>query len=385
MRRFLQIFLICCMPAGAIYAQGSLFQIKGTISNMPYAEKVSISYLAADGTRLKDTAMITEGRYSFTGALYEPQDVVLRALFFKEKRSFQNRGLGGKKNRDEIHLYLSPTTIKLNSADSLSGVSIEGATWQKDFVYLKGFMDERTIKISKLNKIMMDLQSKNDTAAMEKLKVDANSELPSLMKDVYLKYAQTHSNSPLSIYALMLCKNLSALVDMHAVQKAFNALDTDIKALPSAKAIGSDIDLAMKVDYGSSAPDFSLDDVSGKKISLSSFKGKYVFVDFWASWCHPCRDETPYIKKAYDKYKAMGFEIFSITSPKEKGFAEWTGAIKQDGMNWTNVWDKKGDVSEKYRITGLPTNFLIDKGGKIIAKDLRGPELENKLKEIFGK
>jgi thiol-disulfide isomerase/thioredoxin len=383
MKRFLQILLICLMPAGAIYAQGSLFQIKGTTSNMPDVEKVVMSYISADGNKVVDTAAITDGRYSFTGALYQPQDVVLRALYFKEKRKLAASPLD-RKSKDKIQLYLSPGIIKLNSVDSLSNVSMEGALWQKDFVYLKGGMDAWSAKLDKFKGRMMDLQAKKDTVAIEKLKVEANADLPQLMKDTYLKYAQTHPNSPLSVYALMLCNNVSAIVDMQAVQKAFQALNPEIKALPSAQAVGEKIAIAMKVNYGSKAPDFILDDVAGKPISLSSFKGKYVFVDFWASWCHPCRDEMPYIKKAYEKYKAKGFEVFSVTSPREKGFDKWVAAIKEDAMNWANVWDKKGDVSEKYQVLSLPTNFLIDKDGKIVAKDLRGTALEDKLKEIFG-
>jgi thiol-disulfide isomerase/thioredoxin len=383
MKRFIQILLICCLPTGVIYAQGSLFQIKGTMNNIPNAEKVIMSYLSAEGNRVADTSVITNGRYSFTGALYEPQDVVLRALYFKEKHKFAASPLD-KKSKDKILLYLSPGVVKLNSVDSLSNVSIEGAPWQKDFVYLKGFMEKRDKRLDTLGRKLMELQMKQDTIAIEKLKAEVNAELPGLMKDVYLKYAQTNHNSPLSLYALMLCKNVSATVDMAAVQKAFNELDPDIKALPSAQTLGAGIDVAMKTNYGSKAPDFSLDDVSGKKISLSSFKGKYVFVDFWASWCHPCREETPYVKKAYAKYRANGLEILSITSPKEKGYDKWVEAIKQDGMNWTNVWDKKGDVSVIYQVLSIPANFLIDPNGKIIAKDLRGLVLENKLKEIFG-
>jgi peroxiredoxin len=380
MKYFFQLLIICCIPVGALYAQSNQFQIKGTINNMPDVEKVMMSYTSADGNRLKDTATIADGKYSFTGVLYEPQDVVLRGLYSKEKGKLQ-----GNTNKNKIVLYLSPSVITLNSVDSLSNVQIEGAPWQKDFLYLKAVMAKRTENVGKFGKEMMELEMKKDTAAIEKLKAGANTELGPMMNDVYLKYAQTNHNSPLSLWALQLCVNANAFVDMAKVQKAFNALDPYIKTLPSAQTVGENIEVAAKINYGSTAPDFTLDDVAGKKISLASFKGKYVFVDFWASWCTPCRQETPYVKKAYEKYKAVGFEVLSVTSPKESSFEKWTDAIKQDGMNWTNVWDKKGDVSENYKVSGIPANFLIDKDGKIVAKDLRGMELENKLKEIFGK
>ena len=130
---------------------------------------------------------------------------------------------------------------------------------------------------------------------------------------------------------------------------------------------------------------FSQKDTSGIEISLSSFKGKYLLIDFWASWCGPCRAENPNIKNAYQKYKSKGFEVLGVSLDNDK--SAWTKAIINDSLTWTNVSDLKGwknNIGQKYVVSAVPANYLLNKDGKIIAKDLRGEKLIKKLIEIFG-
>lgn len=135
---------------------------------------------------------------------------------------------------------------------------------------------------------------------------------------------------------------------------------------------------------GAEAPDFRLPDPNGKMVALSDLRGKVVLVDFWASWCGPCRMENPNVVKMYAKYKDKGFEILGVSLDKEKG--AWLQAIQQDGLTWKHVSDLKywqSEAARLYNVTGIPMTFLIGKDGKILAKNLRGPALENKLKELF--
>jgi peroxiredoxin len=132
---------------------------------------------------------------------------------------------------------------------------------------------------------------------------------------------------------------------------------------------------------GNVAPDFTLTSTDGKEVALSSYKGKYVLVDFWASWCGPCRKENPNVVKAYNAYNAKGFEVLSVSVDDNE--AKWLEAIKEDGLTWTQVRDTDKSVGTQYNVKQIPTTILLDKEGVIIAKNLRGEALEQKLAELL--
>ena len=132
------------------------------------------------------------------------------------------------------------------------------------------------------------------------------------------------------------------------------------------------------------AIDFSQPGIDGKQVSLSSFKGKYVLLDFWASWCKPCRVENPNVVKAYQEFKDKNFTVFGVSLDKDKN--AWLQAIQQDGLTWTHASDLKdwsNEAAALYGVQSIPANFLIDPQGNIIARDLRGDELLNKLREVI--
>lgn len=135
-----------------------------------------------------------------------------------------------------------------------------------------------------------------------------------------------------------------------------------------------------RLAIGAPAPEIMVNDTEEKPISLSSFKGKFVLIDFWASWCKPCRQENPRLVKLYNKYKNKGFEIFSVSF--DESDVQWLNAIKSDNMTWKHGFGNE-NIAKLYNVKTIPMCFLINQEGKIIAKDLRGEELEEKLKEIF--
>jgi peroxiredoxin len=143
------------------------------------------------------------------------------------------------------------------------------------------------------------------------------------------------------------------------------------------------------LEPGKMAPLFTQPDSAGKLVQLADFRGKVVLVDFWASWCMPCRQENPNLVKAYQKFNKKGFEILSISVDDVSHRKEWLEAIKKDGLQWTNASDLKGgdqnDAAKLYHIQFIPRNYLIDRDGKIVAANLLGENLDKKLEELFSK
>jgi peroxiredoxin len=153
------------------------------------------------------------------------------------------------------------------------------------------------------------------------------------------------------------------------------------------KSLQDEEQKAMSASWvGKEAPDFALPDVNGKEVKLSSFKGKYVLVDFWASWCRPCRAENPNVVSAYNQYKDKNFTVLGVSLDRPGGKEDWVKAIKDDKLSWTHVSDLKfweSSVIPLYKFDGIPFNVLVDPQGKVIAEALRGPKLEAKLSEVL--
>lgn len=152
------------------------------------------------------------------------------------------------------------------------------------------------------------------------------------------------------------------------------------------KDLKAKLDQLTRLSIGSPAPEIALNDTAGKPFKLSALRGKYVLLDFWASWCRPCRMENPNVVKLYKKYHPKGLEILGVSLDKDK--TAWTNAIKQDGLIWKHISDLgfwNSAAAKLYEVKGIPQTFLLDKEGKIIGKNLRGPELEQKMEELLGK
>jgi thiol-disulfide isomerase/thioredoxin len=217
---------------------------------------------------------------------------------------------------------------------------------------------------------------------------DMNQDLTQIIEN----YADTTPYEPNAIFAARILNPGSEWVFLEAFSQSLNRRFPNTRmtrdfseylARNNAKPTESQVK-QMPVETGNEAPELVLPSTTGEKVALSSLRGKFVLIDFWASWCGPCRAENPTVVAAYKKYKDRNFTIYSVSLDHDKD--KWTTAIDEDGLTWTHVCDLKGwssDAAVIYGIKSIPSNLLVGPDGKIIAHNLRGELLEDMLARVM--
>ncbi len=346
-------------------AQDSSFVINGKLEKI----KSGIIYLNIyeNAKTIKDSTRIKNGIFKFTGYVSSPH--------------FATLTLPERKN-DFYTFYIEPTTLSISGrANSLKLLNTKGSPLNDDDKILKGRMQTISLWEEANSKLYEQAYKDKNKKVIDSLD-EVDNEILIAKRRVVADFVKDY---PASMRAAMaITENFGYYAEASDVEPLYNELDTKIKNSPKGQEIKKIVEVYSAVAIGKTAPDIIQFNADSNRVSLSSLKGKYVLIDFWASWCGPCRRENPNIVAAYNQFRNKGFTVFGVSYDIKKD--RWLKAIADDHLDWYQVstlegWDNP--TSAMYGIKAIPSNVLIDKDGIIIAKNIFGEKLVKKLSEIM--
>ena len=337
------------------------FVITGSVAGLPEGADVKITSTQDEKVIAKGT--VKSGAFTIKGEVAEP------GLYWL---------VLGKEQPQ--HIYLENKPIKVSGdKKNIKNIRIEGSRSHNDF---NDFRNVFNPLVGELNAAAAQINQAGDEKSHKVLMAKYDS-IRNLINSEVEKFIAAKPASHVSAFLLMVTAQL--LDDVMVMDQRFNSLDNSVRNSLLGKAVAEAIAYNKIGAIGTEALDFTQNDVNGNPVSLSSLRGKYVLIDFWASWCKPCRMENPNVVKAYQKFSNKNFTILGVSLDQEKEL--WIKAIEKDKLTWTQVSDLQfwnNAVAVMYHVQGIPQNFLVDPNGKIIARNLRGEELEAKLCELLG-
>ncbi|SHL22114.1 Peroxiredoxin [Chitinophaga jiangningensis] len=345
---------------------------------------VTIMLIRDDGglrTSYVDTAVIRDGKFELKDTTQQPFSGMISAVL---RRPGQLPLPGYRR------IFLKPGDVTVISQpeiksdkNSMEGAVITGSDYTKQQDELLAALAPSEIKLQELRTSHRRLSSK-DSVAFRASSDRLMAEI-AVQDSIKKAFIQSHPDYYVSLFTFS--RMLGSRVNDIAQAKAdFARFTPALKKSDLGQRIMTLIGQSARINVGQQAPRFSAPDKDGNELSLASFKGKYLLLDFWASWCGPCRHENPTVLKAYERFKDKNFDILAVSLDRPNGKEAWLKAIKDDGLPWHHIAELAGfagSIPKMYMVNAIPTNFLIDPTGKIIAMNLRGEALEQALEKFL--
>ncbi|MCT4587719.1 MAG: AhpC/TSA family protein [Carboxylicivirga sp.] len=350
--------LAACQPSGPS------FKLSGKLDGA--ADKtVVISVYDKDGVNVKDTLNIVDGVLDYSTELSEPVLVMVGEAGTRNTKNFF---------AENVDYTLNGSLEKMNEA------VVTGGAVFNTYIAVSDGLKEISDKNNELKKAYGEAGQAGDTTKQKAIyeEYQANQEKSEEMQLEVVKA------NPASVASAFIVSNVYGYGSIEEMKEGLAMLDASLATSTYYLMVSEKIEKLEAVAVGKIAPDFTMNDAEGNPVTLSSFRGKYLLVDFWASWCGPCRAENPHVVELYAEFKDKGFDILGVSLDQKKD--KWLKAIEDDKLTWNHVSDLKGwknEAAQLYAVSGIPHTVLLDKDGKIIAKNLRGDELRSKVAELL--